>query len=174
MSSILILTSIFLISCFSIFLINAFVDGQIKKLISEIESPLSVPFFKALLFIAFGLLIAELIETVRILQVVLANTNVAINVGDSSAFKEVSMLGAFFSIILFIYAIVVVVTALMHKLLRFKHADHKSIFASIANNEYYDLILFGAILITLTLAVKTGIGPVLDSFIPYPEVTNFR
>lgn len=174
MSSLLTIISITAISCFTIFLISVFVDYRLKKWVSEVQSPVAAPTLKAILFIAFGLLMSELIETVQILQTVLSNTNVSIDVGNSAVLKEITMIGAFFSIILLIYIILVVLAALMHKLIRLKNPDQKSIFVTVANNEFYDLILFGAILLTLALAVKTGIGPLLDSFIPYPEVPNFR
>lgn len=174
MSSLLTIISITAISCFTIFLISVFVDYRLKKWVSDVESPVSAPTLKAVLFLSFGLLISEFIETVKILQTVLSNTNVSIDVGNSAVLKEITMIGAFFSIILLIYIILVVLAALMHKLIRLKSPDKKSIFVTVANNEFYDLILFGAILLTLTLAVKTGISPLLDSYIPYPEVPNFR
>ena len=173
MNSLFILISIIAITCFTIFLINLFVDYRIKKWISEIHSPVAKPTLKAILFIAFGLFVSELIETINILQAVLSNTSANVNLGDYIILRDVSMLGAFFSIILLLYIVIVAISAFMHKLLRLKSDNKMSLFASVANNEFYELVLFGAILLSLTLAVKTGIGPFLDHFIPYPEVSNF-
>ena len=95
---------------------------------SDVESPVSAPTLKAVLFLSFGLLISEFIETVKILQTVLSNTNLSIDIGNNAVLKEVSMIGAFFSVILLIYVIIVALAALMHKLIRLKNPEHSNQF----------------------------------------------
>jgi hypothetical protein len=49
-----------------------------------------------------------------------------------------------------------------------------NVFVEVANNNLHSLITFSAILLTLTFALKTGITPILDEFIPYPTMPVYR
>lgn len=166
MTQIITLVAIIISTAISLFLLNGFITSKLKNKLSANEKPIGVSFFKALLFISLGLLFSELINTFNTLTNILPRQ---LEAGDL-LLKEISFYCVFLGITLVIFIILFWTSTLLFSTL----SKGGNIFVEIVNNNWNSLILFMAILLTFVLAVKTGISPLLDQFIPYPEMPVYR
>lgn len=166
MTNIITLLAIILSTAISVFLLNGFIKSKLKNKLSENESPISISYFKGILFVSLGLLFSELITTFQTLTKVLPS-----QLADGNlVLKEISFYCIFLGITLVVFAVIFWLSTLLFSLL----SKGQSIFIEVANNNLNSLIIYIAILLALVLAVKTGITPLLDEFIPYPEMPIYR
>jgi hypothetical protein len=149
-----------------IFILNSFIKLKLKKRLSESEQPFTVNIFKGITFIAIALLLSELITTFNTLTKVLPSQ---ISNNDL-LLKEVSYYCIYLGISLVVFAFIFWLSTLLLSVIN----KGENIFIEVANNNFESLILFAAILFALIFTVKTGITPLLDNFIPYPEMPIYR
>lgn len=166
MTNIIILLAVLVSATLTIFLLNGFVRFKLKNKLSENENPIAIPFFKAVLFISSGLLLSELISTFQTITKILPGQFE----GNNLVLREISFYCIFFAVVLIVFALLLWLSTLLFSLIN----RGENIFVEVANNNLQSLILFFAILLGLTLAVKTGITPLLDEFIPYPTMPFYR
>ena len=166
MTNIITMLAIITSTAVSVFLLNGFIKSKLKNKLSENETPISISYFKGILFISLGLLFSELISTFQTLTKILPNQFE----GSNLVLKEIS----FYCIFLGISLAIFIVLFWLSKLLFSLFSKGESIFVEVANNNLNSVIIFSAILLTFVLAVKTGITPLLDEFIPYPEMPIYR
>ena len=166
MTNILALLAIILSTAVSLFLLNGFVKSKLKNKLSENENPISISYFKGILFVALGLLLSELINTFQTLTKILPSQIE----GNSLVLKEISYYCVFLGITLFVFVILFWLSTLLFSLF----SKGESIFVEVANDNLNSLILFSALLLAFVFAVKTGLTPLLDEFIPYPEMPIYR
>jgi len=166
MTNIIILLAVLVSAALTIFLLNGFVRFKLKNKLSENENPIAIPIFKSVLFISGGLLLSELISTFQTLTKILPGQFES----NELVLREISFYCIFLAIVLIVLAVLLWLSTLLFSLIN--RGD--SVFVEVANNNLHSLILFSAILLALTLAVKTGITPLLDEFIPYPTMPVYR
>ncbi len=166
MTNILTLLAITLSTAVSLFLLNGFLKIKLKNKLSENENPISISYFKSVLYVSLGLLLGELINTFQTLTKILPSQLE----GSNLVLKEISFYCVFLGITLFIFVILLWLSTLLFSLF----SKGESIFIEVANNNLKSLILFSGILLAFVFAVKTGLTPLLDEFIPYPEIPNYR
>lgn len=166
MTNILTFLAIILSTAVSLFLLNGFVKSKLKNKLSENENPISISYFKGILFVALGLLLSELINTFQTLTKILPSQIE----GNSLVLKEISFYCVFLGITLFVFVILFWLSTLLFSLF----SKGESIFVEVANDNLNSLILFSALLLAFVFAVKTGLTPLLDEFIPYPEMPIYR
>lgn len=145
-----------------IYILDMFVNSRIKKKLSENEAPITIYILKATLFISGGLLLSEILNPFQTLMKILP-TFIA---GNDLLLKGTMYYSLFLGILLLVYIIVLWVAILMFGII----TKGKNIFIETANNNLSDVLLFSAIFIALIFAVKSGLIPLLDLFIPYPEL----
>lgn len=162
MTNILTLLAVLVSTAVSVFLLNSFVKFKLKNKLSENEHPITISYFKGVLFVSIGLLLSELITTFQTLTKILPSQLE----GSNLIFKEVSFYCIFFALTLLIFVVLFWISTLLFSLL----SKGESIFVEVANNNLQSIILFSAILLAFTFAIKTGITPLLDNYIPYPEM----
>ena len=150
----------------TLYLINSFVKFKLKKKLSGNEQPISVIYFKGILFISAGLVFSELIETFQILTKILPSQIE----GNNLILREVAYYCIFSSITLIIFTLIFWLSTVLFSLL----SQGERIFWEVAHNNSNAVLLFAAILLAFTLALKTSITPLLDEFIPYPEIPLYR
>lgn len=166
MTNIITLIAILVSASLTIFLINLFVRFKLTKKLSENENPISSPIFKGVLFISSGILLSELITTFQTLTKILPNQLE----GDNLILQEISFYSIFLGLVLIVFAVVIWLSTLLFSLIN----NGENIFVEVANNNFHAIITFSAVLLTLTIAVRTGITPMLDQLIPYPTMPIFR
>ena len=166
MTNIIILLAVLVSATLTIFLLNGFVRFKLKNKLSENENPIAIPFFKAVLFISSGVLLSELISTFQTITKILPGQFE----GNNLVLREISFYCIFFAVVLIVFALLLWLSTLLFSLIN----RGENIFVEVANNNLQSLILFFAILLGLTLAVNTGITPLLDEFIPYPTMPFYR
>lgn len=166
MTTTLTLLGITLSTAISVFFLNSFIKYKLKKKLSENENPISISYFKGILFVALGLLLSELVDTFLTLTKILPNQLE----GNNLLLNEISFFCIYLGIILIVFVIVFWISTILFSLIN----KGESIFVEVANNSFNSIILFSALLLTFVFAVKTGLTPVLDEFIPYPEIPNYR
>lgn len=166
MTNILTLLAVLVSTAVSVFLLNSFVKFKLKNKLSENEHPITISYFKGVLFVSIGLLLSELITTFQTLTKILPSQLE----GSNLIFKEVSFYCIFFAITLLIFVVLFWISTLLFSLL----SKGESVFVEVANNNLQSIILFSAILLAFTFAIKTGITPLLDKYIPYPEMPIYR
>lgn len=166
MINILTLLAIVLSTAVSLFLLNGFVKSKLKTKLSENENPISVSYFKGVLFLAIGLLLSELINTFQTLTKILPS-----QLEDNSlVLKEISFYCIFLGITLLVFIVLFWLSTLLFSLF----SKGESIFMEVANDNLNSIILFSTILLAFVFAIKTGLTPLLDEFIPYPEMPVYR
>lgn len=166
MTNILTLLAIILSTAVSLFLLNGFVKSKLKTKLSDNENPISISYFKGVLFVSLGLLLSELINTFQTLTKVLPSQLE----GNSLVLKEISFYCIFLGITLFVFVVLFWLSTLLFILF----SKGESIFVEVANNNLNSVILFSTLLLAFVFAVKTGLTPLLDEFIPYPEMPIYR
>ncbi|UGU16751.1 hypothetical protein LS482_02500 [Sinomicrobium kalidii] len=166
MTNIIILISILVSGGLTVFILNAIVNYKIKNKISENEKPLTIVVLKTFMFLISGLLLSELITSFQTLTKILPNSYS----GYTLLLREASFFCIFLGILILILFAILWFAAFMFSLLN--KGDH--IFMETANNNLNAVILFCGILLALTIAIKTGITPILDQFIPYPTMPIYR
>lgn len=166
MTNIFTLLAILVSTAISVFLLNGFVKFKLKNKLSENEHPITISYFKGILFVSIGLLLSELITTFQTLTKILPSQIV----GSNLIFKEVSYYCIFFAITLLIFVVLFWLSTLLFSVL----SKGESIFVEVANNNLQSVIIFSAILLTFTFSIKTGITPLLDEYIPYPVMPIYR
>lgn len=166
MTNIIILLAVLVSASLTIFLLNAFVRFKLKNKLPESETPITIPIFKGVLFISAGLLLSELFSTFQTLTKILPGSYSS----NDLLLREISFYCIFFAIVLIVFAVLVALASLLFSLINKK----ESIFIEVANNNLQSLLLFSGILLALTFAVKTGMTPLLDEFIPYPKMPVYR
>ena len=166
MTNIIILLAVLVSTSLTIFILNGFVRFKLKNKLSENETPITTPIFKGILFISSGLLLSELISTFQTLTKILPVSYS----GNDLVIREISFYCIFLALILVVLAVVLWLSTLLFSLIN----KGDNVFMEVANNNFQSLILFSAILLALTFAVKTGITPLLDEFIPYPTMPVYR
>lgn len=166
MTNILALLAIILSTAVSLFLINGFVKSKLKTKLSENENPISISYFKGVLFVTLGLLLSELIYTFQTLTKILPGQLE----GNGLVLKEISFYCVFLGITLLVFVVLFWLSTLLFSLF----SKGESIFIEVANNNLNSVLLFSALLLAFVLAVKTGLTPLLDEFIPYPEMPVYR
>ena len=166
MTNIFTLLAITLSTAVSLFLLNGFLKTKLKNKLSENENPISISYFKSVLYVSLGLLLGELINTFQTLTKILPSQLE----GSNLVLKEISFYCVFLGITLFLFVILLWLSTLLFSLF----SKGESIFIEVANNNLKSLILFSGILLAFVFAVKTGLTPLLDEFIPYPEIPNYR
>ena len=166
MTNILTLLAIILSTAVSLFLLNGFVKSKLKNKLSENENPISISYFKGILFVGLGLLLSELINTFQTLTKILPN-----QLEDNSlVLKEISFYCVFLGITLFVFIVLFWLSTILFSLF----SKGESIFVEVANDNLNSVILFSALLLAFVFAIKTGLTPLLDEFIPYPEIPFYR
>ena len=166
MTNIFILLLILVSMSLTLFLINWFVRFKLKSKLSESENPITINIFKGILFISGGLLLTQLIVTFQTTYKILERSYS----GTDLVLRAISFYSILFAIVLVAFAMLLWLSTLLFNLLQ----NRDNIFVEIANNNLKSLILFIGILFALTIAVKTGITPLLDGFIPYPTLPIYR
>lgn len=166
MINILTLLAIVLSTAVSLFLLNGFVKSKLKTKLSENENPISVSYFKGVLFLALGLLLSELINTFQTLTKILPSQLE----GNSLVLKEISLYCIFLGITLLVFIVLFWLSTLLFSLF----SKGESVFMEVANDNLNSIILFSTILLAFVFATKTGLTPLLDEFIPYPEMPVYR
>lgn len=166
MINILTLLAIVLSTAVSLFLLNGFVKSKLKTKLSENENPISVSYFKGVLFLAIGLLLSELINTFQTLTKILPSQLE----GNSLVLKEISLYCIFLGITLLVFIVLFWLSTLLFSLF----SKGESVFMEVANDNLNSIILFSTILLAFVFATKTGLTPLLDEFIPYPEMPVYR
>lgn len=166
MTNILSLLAILLSTAVSLFLLNGFVKSKLKSKLSENENPMSISYLKGVLFVALGLLLSELINTFQTLTKILPSQLE----GNSLVLKEISFYCIFLGITLLVFIVLFWLSTLLFSLF----SKGESIFIEVANDNMNSVILFSAIMFAFVFAVKTGLTPLLDEFIPYPEMPIYR
>lgn len=166
MTNIITMLTIIISTAISVFLLNGFIKFKLKNKLSENENPISISYFKGILFISLGLLFSELISTFQTLTKILPNQLE----GNNLILKEISFYCVFLGINLAIFIVLFWFSTLLFSLV----IKGESIFVEVANNNLNSVILFSAILLAFILATKTGITPLLDEFILYPEMPIYR
>jgi hypothetical protein len=166
MTNIVISLTVLVSSALTLFLLNGLVRFKLKNKLSENENPITVPLFKGVLFISGGLLLIELVPSFQTLTKILPGQFE----GNDLILREISFYCIFLGIVLILFAGLLWFSTLLFSL--FQRGDN--IFVEVANNNIHSLITFSAILLTLTLAFKSGITPILDGFIPYPTMPVYR
>lgn len=166
MINILTLLAIVLSTAVSLFLLNGFVKSKLKTKLSENENPISVSYFKGVLFLAIGLLLSELINTFQTLTKILPSQLE----GNSLVLKEISFYCIFLGITLLVFIVLFWLSTLLFSLF----SKGESVFMEVANDNLNSIILFSTILLAFVFATKTGLTPLLDEFIPYPEMPVYR
>ena len=111
-------------------------------------------------------LLSELINTFQTLTKILPSQIE----GNSLVLKEISFYCVFLGITLFVFVILFWLSTLLFSLF----SKGESIFVEVANDNLNSLILFSALLLAFVFAVKSGLTPLLDEFIPYPEMPIYR
>ncbi len=166
MTNIIISLAVLVSSALTLFLLNGLVRFKLKNKLSENENPITVPIFKGVLFISGGLLLSELIPSFQTLTKILPGQFE----GNDLILKEISFYCIFLAIVLIVFAVLLWFSTLLFSLIQ--RGDN--VFVEVANNNLHSLITFSAILLTLTFALKIGIIPILDEFIPYPTMPVYR
>ena len=166
MTNIITLLAIITSTAVSVFLLNGFINYKLKDRLSENESPISISYLKGIFFISMGLLFSELITTFQTLIQILPKQLE----GSNLILKEISFYCIFLGITLVILTVLIGLSILLFNLVK----KGESIFVEVANNNLNSVILFSAILLAIVLAAKTGVTPLLDEFIPYPELPIYR
>lgn len=166
MTNIFILLLILVSISLTLFLINWFVRFKLKNKLSESENPITINIFKGILFISGALLLTQLIATFQTTFKILERSYS----GTDLVLRAISFYSILFAIVIVAFAMLLWLSTLLFNLLQ----NRDNIFVEIANNNLKSLILFIGILFALTIAVKTGITPLLDGFIPYPTLPIYR
>lgn len=166
MTNVIILIAVLVSSALTIFLLNGLVRFKLRDKLSENEYPITVPIFKGILFISSGLLLSELILTFQTLTKILPSQFER----HDLILQEIAFYCIFFALIVIVFVIVIWLSTLLLSLIN----SGENVFVEVANNNFQSLITFSAILLTLTFAIKTGITPLLDEFIPYPTIPVYR
>jgi divalent metal cation (Fe/Co/Zn/Cd) transporter len=117
------------------------------------------------LFVSGGLLLSEILNPFQTLMNVLP-TFIA---GNELLLRAIMYYSLFLGILLLVFIIVLWVSILMFGVI----SKGKNIFIETANNNLSDVLLFSAIMIALIYAVNSGLIPLLDLFIPYPELPTY-
>lgn len=165
-TNILVLISVLASGLLNIFILNAIVNSRIKNKISANETPLAVDILKAILFLSGGLLLSELTNSFQTLTKVLPNAFT----GNDLLLKEFSYFSIFLGLTLFITILIVWLSSLMYSLI----SKGKSIFIEAVNNNLNAIIIFIGLIFALTVAIKTGLTPLFDQFIPYPTMPIYH
>lgn len=166
MTNIIVLLTVLVSAALTIFLLNQFVRFKFKNKLSEDENPITLPVFKGVMFISSGLLLSELISTFQTLIKILPGQIE----GNDLILREISFYCILFALVLIVFVIVLWLSTLLFGLIN----RGENVFTEVANDNFHALIIFSAILLALTFAVKTGITPVLDELIPYPTMPIYR
>lgn len=166
MTNVLTILAVLISTALAIFLLNGFTKYQLKKKLSENNQPITVSYFKGGLFVSIGLLISEVITTFQTISKILPSQSA----GDNLILKEISFYCTFFGIIILVFIIVFFFSTVLFKILN----KGESVFFEVANNNIHSVIIFLAILLTFVIAIKTGVTPLLDGYIPYPEIPIYR
>jgi hypothetical protein len=166
MTNNLILLSVLVSAILTIYLFNWFINIRIKKRISESDKPITVQIFKAVAFLYSGLLLQEIIASFNTLTKVLPKSYT----GENLLLWEVSYYCIFLGILIVGIILVFGVSSILFRLF----SQGEKIFVEVANNNLPSVILFAGILFSLAIAIKAGITPVLDQFIPYPTMPVYR
>lgn len=166
MTNIIILLAVLTSASLTMFLLNWFVRFKLKNKLSGKENLITIPIFKGVLFISGGLLLSELILTFQTLTKILPGSYS----GNDLVLREISFYCIFFAIVLIVFAVLLWLSTLLFSLIK----RGENVFVEVANNNLQSLILFSGILLALTLAIKTGITPLLDEFVPYPTMPVYR
>lgn len=165
-ANIVILISVLVSVLLTMFILNAIVNSRVKNKISELETPITIDVLKAFLFVTSGLLLSESLLSFQTLTKVL-NSSYG---GSELLMKEFSYFSVFIGITLLTIFLIFWLATLMYSLT----SKGKGIFIESANNNLSSVILFCGILLALTLAVKSGLTPLFDYFIPYPTMPIYH
>ena len=138
MTNIFTLLAITLSTAVSLFLLNGFLKTKLKNKLSENENPISISYFKSVLYVSLGLLLGELINTFQTLTKILPSQLE----GSNLVLKEISFYCVFLGITLFLFVILLWLSTLLFSLF----SKGESIFIEVANNNLKSLILFSGIL----------------------------
>jgi hypothetical protein len=165
-TNIVILISVLVSGMLTIFFLNAIVNSRIKNKISENETPLAVDILKAILFLSGGLLLSEITTSFQTLTKVLPNNYT----GNELLTKEFSYFSIFLGITILTTILIVWLSTLMYSLI----SKGKSIFIEASNNNLNAVIIFIGLILSLTIASKTGLTPFFDQFIPFPTMPIYH
>lgn len=166
MTNILTLLAIIISTAVSLFLLNGFVKFKLKNKLSENENLTSISCFKGVLFIVLGLLLSELINTFQTLTKILPSQLE----GNNLVLKEISFYCIFLGISLIVFIVLFWLSTILFSLF----SKGENIFIEVANDNLNSVIFFSAVILAFVFAVKTGLTPLLDEFIPYPELPIYR
>ena len=158
-ANIVILISVLVSGLLTIFILNEIVNFKMKKKISSNESPMAVDILKAFIFMSGGLLLSEITTSFLTLIQVLPSSFKA----NELLLKQFSYFSIFLVITLLTTIVIIWLSSLMFSLV----SKGKDIFLETANDNLGAVILFCGLILALTIAVKTGITPLFDQFIPY-------
>lgn len=148
-----------------LFVLNATVNALVKKKIVDVEPPLTITILKLGIFLTGGILISQITESFQTLSKVLPkNTEV-----EANWITELSFYCMFLALVVLITFLLIWVSAMMYKFL----SKGESIFAEAANGNLKAVLLYGGVIIALSMAVKSGLTPLFDQFIPYPTMPNY-
>ncbi len=165
-TNIVILISVLISGLLTIFILNLIIKSRIKKIISENENPIALDILKSSFFLCGGILLNEITSSFQTLSKVLSNSYT----GNDLLLKEFSYFSIFLGITLLMTIFIVWLSILMYSLI----SKGKSIFIESSNNNLNAVILFIGVILTLTIASKTGLSPLFEQFIPYPTMPIYH
>ena len=165
-TNIVILISVLISGLLTIFILNLIIKSRIKKIISENDNPIALDILKSSFFLCGGILLNEITSSFQTLSKVLSNSYT----GNDLLLKEFSYFSIFLGITLLMTIFIVWLSILMYSLI----SKGKSIFIESSNNNLNAVILFIGVILTLTIASKTGLSPLFEQFIPYPTMPIYH
>ena len=165
-TNIVILISVLISGLLTIFILNLIIKSRIKKIISENDNPIALDILKSSFFLCGGILLNEITSSFQTLSKVLSNSYT----GNDLLLKEFSYFSIFLGITLLMTIFIVWLSILMYSLI----SKGKSIFIESSNNNLNAVILFIGVILTLTIASKTGLAPLFEQFIPYPTMPIYH
>jgi len=167
MTTTIILIAVLISSIITLFILDTGVNYLMKKKVSVNDKiPLTVHIVKAIVFISSGILLNDLFNSFETLSTVLSSSFT----GNDLLFKSFSYFSIFWVITLLAIAIINWLSFLMYMLV----SKGENLFIEIAKNNLGAVILFCGLLLALTIAIKTGLTPILDQLIPYPTLPEYH
>ncbi|SFG29342.1 hypothetical protein [Pontibacter chinhatensis] len=148
------------------YLLNAFINLQLRKFMKSNEVNLSLALVKLTFLVAGGLLLSEIPAVINTLSDTLRNQYAYVELYKLT-FQNVSFfIGIILLVLIFIYF---VSTAL------FRLVSPKNSFKiEVANNVVERVIIFIGIVLIITFSIKGYIPILLDYFIPYQTIPTIR
>ena len=167
MTTYIVLVSSILISGFlMVFVLNTTVKALVRKKIKPDESPVSVDIIKAVLFTMGSLLISEAVVSFQTVNKVLSESFK----GNDLILKQITYASIFIFIILVMIFMILGISIMLYSLI----TKGRNIILEAVNNDYNAIIVYIGIVVSFTLVLKEVLNPLLDCFIPYPNIPFYN